>query len=588
MKNKLSVFANFIEENLSKLSLSRKIIFLVGVAFLVPMAAVLMLSVGEMQSAQERQQRYALNQGFNQIVQSLEYKMALLHNLSTMLAVNDMVNLNLSGGNRSLVQQILDFENLDSYTFGMEMAFNSSSILFYIDDSYPVINEFSGRYRSLDTARQTAWYRQLEENNGKPTWVIFSEDKYDRSRTLLAITRNLWNAKDYNVSNGVLAVVVERESFEEMLVNTVEGQIVYLEAEEGSILVSNVPEEEVKRLSAAERTFVTEDFRKVQIEQETFLVRSQMVDDTGAYLISMLPASIVHQELMGVNSRMWFLYFLAGLVVVLTLIPLTNSITKRLRLLQAQMVKIQESGEIRKIGLKRPGKDEIGTLITYYNQMTGRVEGLMQKKYELGQEKMEAELKALQSQINPHFLYNTLDMINWMARRKETDNICDAVLAMSTFYRMALSGGHDIVRISDEVRMCDAYMRIQQQRSGGRILFELDIDDDVLPYAIPKITLQPFVENAIIHGINEKEDARGTVILAGWLEDGRICLSVTDDGQGMMQGAAKKSSGSHYGMKNIAARLQLFYEEEIPIQIESSPGVGTCVIINVPAKELPG
>ncbi|MCI8286491.1 MAG: sensor histidine kinase [Lachnospiraceae bacterium] len=573
---------------MSDLSLSKKIIFLVGMAFLVPMAAVLVLSVGEMQSAQERQQRYALNQGFNHIVQSLEYKMTLLHNLSTMLAVNDMVNLNLSGGDQSLVQQILAFETLDSYTFGMEMAFGLGNILFYIDDDYPVINEISGRYRSLDAAKQTSWYGKLEENNGKPTWVIFSEDKYDRNQTWLAITRKLWNASDYSISNGVLAVMAERGIFEEALINTVEGQIVYLEAEDGSILVSNVPEEEVKRLTAAERVFVTEDFWNLQIDQEAFLVRSQMADDTGAYLISMLPASSVRHELLGVNLRMWLLYSLASLLAILALIPMTKSITKRLRLLQGQMLQIQESGEIRRIGLKRPGNDEIGKLITYYNLMTERVEGLMLKQYELGQEKMEAELKALQSQINPHFLYNTLDMINWMAQRKETDNICDAVLAMSTFYRMALSRGQDIIAISDEVRMCDAYMKIQQQQSGGRIQFEIDVDDDVQPYAIPKITLQPFIENAIIHGINEKEDERGLIILAGWLEDGRICLSVTDDGQGMQQDEPeKKASGSHYGMKNIEERLKLFFEEEIPIQIESSLGVGTCVIINIPAKKLP-
>ena len=95
------------------------------------------------------------------------------------------------------------------------------------------------------------------------------------------------------------------------------------------------------------------------------------------------------------------------------------------------------------------------------------------------------------------------------------------------------------------------------------------------------------MENAIIHGINEKEDGRGSVILNGWLEDGRITLSVTDDGNGMTEEDKGRSrNGSHYGMKNIEHRLKLFYGEEIPVQIESSLGIGTCVIINIPVKTL--
>ena len=197
----------------------------------------------------------------------------------------------------------------------------------------------------------------------------------------------------------------------------------------------------------------------------------------------------------------------------------------------------------------------------------------------------QAELDALQSQINPHFLYNTLDMINWMAQKDETDNIRDVVQSMSRFYRLTLSKGRDIVTIGDEIRMCEAYMDIQKRRYRGKILYEVEIDEEISPYLIPKITLQPFLENAIVHGINEKEDARGIVLLNGWLEDGRITLSVTDDGTGMRaEDKSKPHTGSHYGMDNIAQRLELFYGEKIPIVVESSPGIGTCIVINIPAK----
>lgn len=578
-----------IKEYLGSLSLSKKIIYLAGLACLVPMAVILLLSIREMQISQEEQQMFSLNQGYNQTRQALEDKMTRLHNISTMLALDDTVNLNLklSNSDESLARQILAFENLDSYTYGMEMAFESSSILFYIDEKVPVVNNISGRYRSLETAKQMTWYDTLEGNGGRPTWVSFSEDRYDRSRSYVAIARELWDPDDFNVSIGVLAVLVERKSLEEILLNTVKGQIIYLEAEDGSILASNVGEEELNRLPKGQRNIETEDFRTMTIDQESFLIRSQMVDATNAYLISMIPVSVMKEELTGINVRVWLMYLMASLLVLCAMIPLTKSVTKRLYLLKEQMLQIQEKGELPKIALEQPGTDEIGQLITHYNQMTDRVGELMEKQYELGKEKMEAELKALQSQINPHFLYNTLDMINWMARKNETEYICNAVQAMSRFYRMTLSGGRDIVTIADEIRMCEAYMEIQQQRYRGRIFYETNIDEEILPYAIPKITLQPFLENAIIHGIIEKEDARGTVSLTGWLEDGRIYLSIMDDGKGMQpEEAGRKTSGSHYGMKNIASRLKLFYEEEIPIEIESSCGVGTCIIINLPMKRI--
>ena len=252
-------------------------------------------------------------------------------------------------------------------------------------------------------------------------------------------------------------------------------------------------------------------------------------------------------------------------------------------MLKEQMLQIR-MGNVCKMEENR-SRDEIGQLISNYNVMVDKVEALLKEQYILGQKKVEAELKALQSQINPHFLYNTLDMINWMSQKKETENIRSVVQAMSRFYRLTLSKGKDIVTIRDEVEMCGAYMEIQKRRYRGRIFYEAEVDEDILDCMIPKITLQPFLENAIIHGISENGDGRGMVILNGWMEDDRITLSVTDDGEGMKEADKKKShQGSHYGLSNIEHRLELFFGEKIPVQIESSPGIGTCVIINIPIR----
>jgi len=569
------------------LSLNRKIILLVIVVGFLPLGIIFFVSFSEINSRSQERQSYAINQGYSQVRQAVEDKLSRVQNISTLLAVNDMVNLTLrlTGEEENIAEQLAYFENISSYAYGMEMTFESNNILFYIEDSYPVVNSFSSRYRSLSDAMETDWYQELEANNGRPTWVSYTEDVYDSSKSYVAVTRKLWNQDNYNYAIGVLAVIFERQYLEDMLIDSTRKQMMYLESAEGNLLAGNTGEDELVRLPLGERGIDDKEFGSMNIDGTQYLVRGSLIEKANVYLISVIPQVSMEQETIAVNMRMWIIYLTVCAFVILAFIPLTRIITGQIKLLKKQMLQIQK-GIIQKVEVEHEYHDEIGQLITHYNDMVEKVEELMREQYALGQEKTGAELKALQSQINPHFLYNTLDMISWMAQKNEIDNIRNVVQAMSRFYRLTLSKGMDIVTIGDEIRMCAAYMEIQKRRYKGRINYEEEVDEEILEYLIPKITLQPFLENAIIHGINEKEDTRGHVILNGWMEDERIILSVTDDGNGMRPEDKKNSpEGSHYGMENIAKRLSLYYGEEIPIQVESSMGIGTCIIINIPVRK---
>ncbi len=567
------------------LSLSGKIILLICVAGLLPLGLVLTLSVAELKSQSEERLKYAMNQGYNQVKQVVEDKLLRVHNISTLLAMSDMVNANLmiTEEERSLAEQLAGFENINSYAYSVEMTSDADDIFFYINEKFPVVTSQSGRYRSISQAEEMPWYTALLENGGRPTWIPFREDEKD-SDGYVAIVRQLWNPSDYSEAIGILSISLERQQLDSILVAASVGEQLYLETASGEVLSSNVTESELVRLPLEQRTVGDQKFRRVRIDHDEYMVRSILLSRANLYLVSVMPVKFMEQEIVGVNHRIQIMYMLICLFVALCCIPLTRNLTARIQILKEQMLQVK-GGVLGKIAVEREYADEIGQLVKYYNGMVEKVEVLMQEQYALGQEKTGAELKALQSQINPHFLYNTLDMINWMAQKNETDNIKSVVQAMSKFYRLTLSKGRDVISIGEEIRMCDAYMEIQKRRYKGRIMYEVEVEDEIMDCMIPKITLQPFLENAIIHGINEKEDARGVVIVNGWMEDGRITLSVTDDGVGMMEEDKKQSStGSHYGMENLAKRLKLFYGEDIPIEIESSPGVGTCVIINVPVR----
>ena len=564
-------------------SLRGKILLLIVLGGILPVGIVMAVSFATVRIQTEERLIYALNQGYSQVYQAVGDKLSRLHNISTLFAVNDMASpvLRFDDKEMDVAEQLMLFENINSYAYGLEMTMDSSNIVFYIEDSYLVVNAQSSRYRPLTDAYGSRWYQSLRENNGRPVWVLL--DGSGKGGSYAAIARELWNPDDYSQTVGILAILMERKNLENMLQNAYEEQELYLETADGTLLASNLPEEALHRLSVSQRNVDDREFGSITLAGEPCYARSCRIDGSNVYLVSVIPKGAVREGMNVPNGGMGMVFLGVSLLVVMVMATMAKSITGRLKLLKEQMLRIQD-GNICKME-EGPSRDEIGQLIGNYNVMVDRVEALLREQYTLGQEKVEAELKALQSQINPHFLYNTLDMINWMSQKKESENIRSVVQAMSRFYRLTLSKGRDIVSIRDEVEMCEAYMEIQKRRYRGRICYEVEVDGDILDCLIPKITLQPFLENAIIHGINEKADGRGMVILNGWMEDGRITLSVTDDGEGMTQEDKKKShQGSHYGLSNIEHRLELFFGESIPVQVESSPGIGTCVIINIPVR----
>lgn len=564
-------------------SLNWKISLLV-VAGILPIGIACMVSLSMLETTYQEQQAYAVDQSFTQVFQAVEDKLDRVRNISTLLAVDGVVSGNILAADQtdSVAEQLACFDAISTYINSMEMVFEPNNIIFYMDPGFAAVNNQTGRFRSLDSILDSDWYARLQANQGNSTCVRYQDAL--SGTEYAAIVREIWNPSNYHQVIGVLAVVFEQKYLEELLVASTEDQCLYLETADGMLLAANMPEEALQRLPLGQRELNSSGFFLKTVDGVEYRVCSRMMGATNIYLVSLAPESALEQKVKEISGRLVLIYVVIILVSLLAVVPLTRSITKRIFLLKGQMMKTQ-TGVISKLEMEDAYQDEIGQLITHYNDMVDKMGDLLQEQYALGQMKIEADLKALQSQINPHFLYNTLDMISWMAQKDETDNIRNVVQAMSQFYRLTLSKGDDIVTVGDEIKMCDAYMEIQKRRYRGRILYEVEVDEEINRYLIPKITLQPFLENAIIHGINEKDDARGIVMLNGWLEDGRITLSVTDDGTGMREeDKTRPHTGSHYGMGNIAQRLELFYGEKIPIQVESSLGIGTCIVINIPAR----
>ena len=305
-------------------------------------------------------------------------------------------------------------------------------------------------------------------------------------------------------------------------------QTLYLLDENDTILLSGgsqkISEERLPKLEGTSGD--------THVENGAWLVRNKKLEEGGMALVSIVPRNVLMQESGKIIREMLIFYIIVcGISFVLLQLG-TRPFLGRIRKLDTTMEAVDQ-GIMEPISVPEY-RDELGRLTQRYNKMVEQIQHLLEEQYVLGKEKSEAQLYALQAQISPHFLYNTLDMMNWMAVKGETDNIRSVLSSMSRFYRMVLSRGAYIITIGEEIRMCQAYMEIQVMRKKKKLQFLLDVDEEVFPYLIPKITLQPLLENAVSHGIDEKDGrSRGTVRLFPDVNGDEIVLQVQDDGAGM-------------------------------------------------------
>jgi len=240
--------------------------------------------------------------------------------------------------------------------------------------------------------------------------------------------------------------------------------------------------------------------------------------------------------------------------------------------------------------------DEITELGMSFNIMIGKIKELLDSKIKEQENLKKAELRALQAQINPHFLYNTLDTIIWMAESKKTDQVVKIVTALSSFFRISLSKGMDWITIGEEVERIKSYLTIQKMRYHDILDFKIDVEEDVAENTILKLILQPLVENALYHGIKNKRQGGTISVRARRKGADEVLLEVEDDGIGFTpqklaqlraelnddSGEIKLENG--FGIGNVNNRIRLYYGKQYGLSIESEYSTGTCVILVIPAK----
>lgn len=333
---------------------------------------------------------------------------------------------------------------------------------------------------------------------------------------------------------------------------------------------------------------------------EGYLVFSTS-DITGWSVLSIIENRYIME---GVNRLRLFLVIITGFCLVLSIMiarTISKTISGPILRLKEQMHQVEE-GDF-DISAEAAAKDEIGHLTLAFNEMVRRTKKLIENVYQSEIYQKEAELNALQAQINPHFLYNTLQIIDMMAEEDGVEEISDACQALSRIFRYSINKGKEFVQVKEEIIHIKNYMLIQKLRFGEKLLVSYDIEKGCEELYIVKLLIQPLVENAVVHGI-ENVLGKCEVLIRVFRSGGYLLAEVEDNGNGIEEGKLKElnerlrqsseqrivhkegsAGGTSIGLENTNARIKLYFGEEYGIMIESKEGTGTKVRLKLPVRK---
>lgn len=283
----------------------------------------------------------------------------------------------------------------------------------------------------------------------------------------------------------------------------------------------------------------------------------------------------------------------ALIIAEMLVVVFTKSIVKPMYKLKQLMKRAQE-GDLT-VSFNAKYNDEVGELGNSFNNMVKEINNLINLVQKEEKSKRIAEMNVLQAQIKPHFMYNTLDTIRWMAEEHNEDDIVEIIEAFTNLLRISLSKGKEMISVKDELNHVQSYLIIQKIRYEDKLDYEIQFDENILNYQLIKLILQPLVENAIYHGIKEKR-GNGKILITGKIEGNMLCFTVSDNGKGIEEEVLNKinkmltKSGENkieigYGIFNVNERIRIIYGEEYGLKYKSVYGEGTIVELRHPIVE---
>lgn len=555
--------------------LKSKLAMVYILAGFLPIVVILFVNYFQMRSVFKNQEMNTLQSFINRSVQNLDDEFNTYIELADLITKDENVN--------DILSTVYLDDNMADEKFDLSVTPVLDTFKYFHNEIGKIaiytdrIEDNKNKYLApIEEIEATDWYNNIIASRGN-NWII------DTAGKTIALVRKMQALEESGITGYFYEEINYDNIFECLGENISDNYGIYVSDNSGREVYSyNAFNDKNKNYNLS----LSEIAKKYSDNKKDYYIVKKAIPKTGWNVWLYKPEKLMGNSIRQINI-ITFGGTLVCLVATFMCIRFTAIfVTTRIGKLQKAVARVEK--EDFSYTLNTTSQDEIGELITSFSKMERKLNYLINEVYKSKIKEKEYEMKALQAQINPHFLYNTLSLINWKAIEAGKKDISKITLALSAFYRTSLNKGNSITHISGEIENMRSYLSIQLMLHDDGFDVTEDIDDSVLEYTCPNLILQPLIENAIDHGIDVMpEGRRGAISISCKDMDTYIQFIVKDNGIGMTKEQTVKiltKDSKGYGVRNVNERLKLCYGEEYPMIIKSEKNAGTEVIITIPKK----
>ncbi|MEG0833876.1 MAG: sensor histidine kinase [Christensenellaceae bacterium] len=583
-------------------SLKSKMISLNSVLVFFTVILISVIAILSFNSINNRNAKVLSKQIINQVAQNIEYYSQEMTSISKIANYDYHIQKYLSGTPATATQQ---YDMLNSISLLFENVSSTrediTTILLFDEFGRPVsnidTNDINTNYRFV----AQSWYKKAQNTPDGFVMVKPHRQSYinNSSELVISFIKRV-NRFDSQIGAGIIMMDLNLNALKKICSNVQlgdEGYIMVVDADgnviyhpDYSYMYRAWDEMYIKEVYKEDDPIIFEALNaggntlQKNINGRNLIITSQTVSDLGWTIIGIYPQAAIIAEQTQIALLITAIGFIIVAIGILATTLIYTLIFDPISKLQKKM-KQAEEGILNISEKNHYTDDEIGSLNKNFDNMISQIHELMLRIKSEERQKRKAELNFLQAQINPHFLYNTLDSIVWMAETNHKD-VVKMTESLAKLFRLSLSKGKEIIKIRDEVSHVENYLIIQKMRYTNKFDFKIDVEEQILDMQTLKLILQPLVENAIYHGIKNTRH-KGNILIKGRLVMDNVLLQVMDDGAGIEHTKAamllSDDSKKGIGIKNVDERIKLYYGEQYGLEINSERDIGTVVDIWIPA-----
>ncbi len=562
---------------LKDLTFRKKIMLCFLLVSIIPVAILGLFCYQQTKALLVSQEEANLQSSLQQAADSLDNQIQIYNNLSDYLAFDSDLN---ESANRIYTNYM---ELYDAYSKTISPLFLSMKNL---HDDVERITLYSGTNMEkhgnmvipLQDAEGEIWYEPSIQSS-KINWFVPAED-------IVCAVRRMPEPDSGGTAKNLLYIEIDSQKLFSSFLELSENSCgIYLVDSNGSAVYSEIfAGLDVSEVPPLE-TLLDSDSSSITWNSSDYTVIQANIPSCGWDVYLYKPIHLITDAATPIVLTVAFIIMLCLILVVLIGWLLSHAVVSRIEKLQKTMQQV-EGGDMG-VTITSESHDEVGDLIRSFQKMLDKINALINEVYTGKLAQKEAEMRALQAQINPHFLYNSLSLINWRAIRADAPDISEMAQLLSTFYRTTLNKGKQLTSVADELKNTRSYIDIQRIMHSGQFEAIYQIEEGLGEYLMLNLLLQPLVENAIVHGLDQRPDGGGILRITAAHKKDTIVFMVEDNGVGIdpqaLPNLLTQDSGG-YGIKNVHERIQLYYGKEFGLTLESKLSVGTRATLTIPAR----